>query len=81
MNHCIFIGRLTHEPELQMKDKADSQYLLVPVPDRGEPGIFPERGSRFFHLPSIWRESEVFNVLCQERQPCRSLWPDADPAV
>ena len=25
MNHCIFIGRLTHEPELQMKDKADSQ--------------------------------------------------------
>lgn len=25
MNHCICIGRLTHEPELQMKDKADSQ--------------------------------------------------------
>ena len=25
MNQCIFIGRLTHEPELQMKDKVDSQ--------------------------------------------------------
>ena len=25
MNQSIFIGRLTHEPELQMKDKADSQ--------------------------------------------------------
>lgn len=25
MNICIYIGRLTHEPELQMKDRADSQ--------------------------------------------------------